>query len=118
MKRSETRFQCRVIFVNEIIFLIAVEYTQNENGDTVETEVCRREAFAEVKSVQQSEFHSAAAQGRRAELRLEVWEFEYGGEKYAAVRGKRFEIYRSWVRPDGICELYVSEIVGETYGKN
>ena len=117
MKRSGTRFQCRVITVNELIFLIAVEYTQNENGDTVESEVSRREVFAEVKSARQSEFHSAAAHGRRAEFQLDVWEFEYGGEKYAAVRGKRFEIYRSHTRPDGICELYTSEKAGETYGK-
>ena len=79
---------------------------------TEETEV-----FATVESIGQSEFFAAQQSGMHAELKIVVWASDYTGEPLCEIQGKRYNIYRTYMRRDGKTELYLGEKVGTQYGE-
>lgn len=71
----------------------------------------RTAVFAKQRSVGLKEFSAAAQMGLRAELVIEVWSFEYGGEEEAELWGRRYFIYRSYKSGDRT-ELYLTKRSG------
>lgn len=66
---------------NDVIKLVSVMKKVDEYGDTV-TEEKEREVFAELKSIGQSEFYQARANGFRPEIKFVLADFlDYSGEE-------------------------------------
>lgn len=90
----------------EALIRLLVKKNQKEYVET--------EAIAKVNPVGRDEFAAAGQKGYKAEFMLEVWTFEYSGQKEVIVGGKRYAIYRTYgPKPNGKTELYVSERVGK-----
>ena len=96
----------------EKIELITIEYTQDELGEWVETQI-KDTVFAIIGSVSASEFFQAGLQGFKPEYQMTVWQTEYSGQELVEYNGKTYSIYRSYRRDDGRIELYVTEKKGE-----
>ena len=78
---------------------ILVRYgeTIDSAGDTIETpEVVETEVFCNVLSIGQSEFYQAMATGFKPELKLEIYEAEYSGEKTIKVNNKTYDVIRAF----------------------
>ncbi len=96
-----------------IISLISQKPIQNELGECAYEEKMKS-VFAVKKSVKQSEFFQAAANGFKPEIVLEVYSFEYDNEMYCIFEGQRFKIYRTYPINSNRIELYLTAVVGET----
>lgn len=68
-----------------------------------------------VESVSQSEFFSAAQVGFKASYKLTLWASDYGDQPFVRLGGKRYEVYRTYLKPDGKVELYLTEKLGLRY---
>lgn len=101
---------------NDVICTLIKKGTadKDEYGNVVFSEK-RTTIFAEKKSVRQSEFFQAAAVGFKPEVMLEVYSFEYHGEEFCEIDGERFNIYRTFEKPNSYrLELYLTALAGET----
>lgn len=96
----------------EKIALISIEYEQDDLGEWIETETST-EVFALVQSVTMYEFYQAGLEGMKPDYRFHVWLSEYNDQELVDYKGKRYEIYRTYIRNDGRIELYVNEKKGE-----
>lgn len=73
------------------------------------------EVYAIKKSVKQSEFFQAAAQGFKPEIVLEIYSFEYKNQELCYFSGEKMRIYRAYPLPNSEkIELYLTSIVGDT----
>lgn len=92
---------------DSIIFFPTITYVKNNLGVYVEAPGPheKRKAFAEKKSVRQSEFYQAASSGFKPEVTLVVYTREYKGENQLEYNDKTYSIIRSYDRPDGKTEL-------------
>lgn len=94
---------------DNVITFISETTTVNEYGDTVATET-ERTVFAEEKSVGQSEFYQAQAEGYKAEIKFILADFcDYQGErslKYTPYGGSEttYEVIRTY-RVDNRLEI-------------
>ena len=71
-------------------------------GDTIETpEVVETEVFCNILSIGQSEFYQAMATGFKPELKLEIYEAEYSGEKTIKVNNKTYDVIRTFRTKNG-----------------
>lgn len=74
----------------------------------------KTEVIAKINPVGRDEFTAAGQKGYKAESMLEVWSFEYSGQKEVIVDGQRYAIYRTYgPKPNGKTELYIAERVGK-----
>lgn len=96
----------------EKISLISIEYTQDELGEWVETEV-KTDVFATVQSVTMYEFYEAGREGMKPDYRFHMWMTEYNDQELVEYKDKRYRIYRTYIRNDGRIELYVNEQKGD-----
>lgn len=95
--------------------LIAQTFTINEIGVQVPAETLRY-IWAEVESVQRSEWNAAGMAGINPEARLVTPSVNYRGERIAVLNGERYGIYRTYDRKNGETELYLQKMQGVTYG--
>lgn len=99
--------------MDELIVLIAQEQVKNEFGgydDPIET---LREVWASIRSVGRTENTVAGSRGLLPEMMLLTPAANYEGEAIAAVRGRRYGIYRVYYIPDSdMCELYLATKAG------
>lgn len=83
-------------------------------GEPVQSMVYR-EAFANKKSVRQSEFYQASVAGLKPELIFEIRSFEYANDKKlrypSGDNGKVYDIIRTYDKGE-VIELTVSSFVG------
>ena len=101
-------------WINEITLIAQTPPAErvNENGFPNECEETRTTVFGNVKSVGYSEFYKAAQAGYEAEMKCDVYNEEYSGQRLAEYEGRRFKIlrtYRDPKKPDEI-ELTLSDI--------
>ena len=86
----------------------------NQYGEPIYTELIN-EIYAIKKSVRQSEFFQASAQGFKPEIVLEVNDFEYQNQELCYFEGEKFKIYRAYsIKNSERTELYLTAIVGDT----
>lgn len=71
----------------------------------------KRMVFCNKKSVRQSEFYQAQAQGFKPELMFEVKAAEYNDEQYFEYNGKMYNVKRTYAKTPEIMELVCSSMV-------
>lgn len=93
--------------MNDLIFLISERFEADEIGNDIsaKTEIA---VWAEINSVSQSEFSTAAQNGLKPEYKIRMWYNEYDGSKLIKIDGKRYRVYRTYKASD-LIELYVEE---------
>lgn len=77
----------------------------------------RTDVFAKIESVGRAEFFAGAETGLKPEYKISLWLSDYDGQPIAIIRGKRYSVYRTYVRDDQKIELYVSDKAGVRGGK-
>ena len=102
---------------SDIIGLIEVRYSTNEYGVQQKTEQPERTVMCQVQSVTQNEFFEGGRNGLNPELVFRVFSADYNDESVVAYKGKRYGVYRTYVRKDDFIELYC-ERKGGTNGGN
>lgn len=93
----------------DVVNLIAVDYTENSAGDTIETRV-ERQVFANKTSVKRSEFYQAQAVGLKPEIVLEVRLIDYEGEKKLSYEGEEYNVIREYSKDTENIELICNRL--------
>lgn len=96
---------------SNILTLLKTTYGQDAIGQQVPV-IIRREVFCSIRSVSASEFYEAGRAGLNAELRADMFFYDYEGEDEAEFEGRKYGIYRTY-RPDmDTIELYLERKTG------
>ncbi|MDU3522225.1 MAG: phage head closure protein [Clostridium saudiense] len=83
--------------MNDVIELECVAYKESDDiGDAVKGEAYWNRIYANKKSITQSEFYQAQAQGFKPELKFEINSFEYEDNKKIRYKGKVYKILRTY----------------------
>ncbi len=90
--------------VNDDIVTLIAEIAEGKEEKT--------DVFAEISSVGQAEFFSAAQIGFKAEMRLSVRTEDYEGQTLVIVKHRRYAIYRTYMKDNGKTELYLTDRLG------
>ena len=99
----------------KIVNLIQENITHGNYGQEIISETSTT-VYGRISSVTRSEWNTAGQRGIEADFRLDVYSFEYHGEKVVEVDGVRYGVYRSYVRVnEDITELYLHTVDGVTY---
>jgi SPP1 family predicted phage head-tail adaptor len=77
----------------------------NDMGDPIKILVKRANIFAEKKSIKQSEFYQAMAQGLKPELTFIIRTIEYENEPMLEYNSKTYTIIRTYEKEDEFIEL-------------
>ena len=75
------------------------------------------DVFAQIESISQKEFFAGAETGLKPEYKVSVWADDYDGQPIVVIRGKRYPVYRTYMRQDQKIELYLSDKAGVRHGK-
>lgn len=95
---------------DKIIELITISNSTTDKGDTIKAKVYRK-TFAQEKSVRQSEFYQAAANGLRPDITFIVWTREYKGEQSLRYNGQDYQIIRTYKANSEETELICQGLV-------
>lgn len=81
---------------NEVIYLLTTQSTTNEVGDQTETtEKAMR--FAKIKSIGQSEFYQAQAQGLKPEIKFVLADYlDYDNQEEVIHNNFRYKVLRTF----------------------
>lgn len=102
--------------MDDVIKLISQEFSKNQYGVQIPTEVYK-EIFCEIHSVTKQEFFEAGRNGLNPAFEVTIFAAEYNGETVLEYQGKTYSIYRTYHVPGtDYMELYV-ERKGGTNGK-
>ncbi len=83
--------------MNDVIELECVAYKDSDDiGDEVKGEAYWNRIYAKKKSITQSEFYQAQAQGFKPELKFEINSFEYEDNKKIRYKGRIYKILRTY----------------------
>jgi hypothetical protein len=99
----------------DVITLVRIDVLIDEYADQDYIENLNL-VFANKKSVRQSEFYQAMAQGIRPELMFEVRSIDYQGELSLYYQNKQYVIIRTYTKNDEITELVCSGLVNKGGG--
>lgn len=81
---------------NEVIFLLSTQSTINEVGDQIETQE-KKMRFAKIKSIGQSEFYQAQAQGLKPEIKFVLADYlDYENQEEVVYNGFRYKVLRTF----------------------
>lgn len=98
--------------MDDVIYLISETFADDAMGQKIPTET-RREIFATISSVSRAEWATVQNAGLRSDVVAVTPMVNYCGEEKAIWRGARYEIYRTYLRPnDGTIELYLGQRLG------
>jgi len=95
----------------DVISLVTITYTESDIGDIVETRT-DRQVYANKKSIRQSEFYQAQANGLRPEAMFEMRSIDYQGEQKLIHDGKEYNVIRTYSKNGEILELVCDRLVG------
>ena len=95
----------------DVIDLVDATTVVNDLGDYVETETTSR-VFANKKSIRQSEFYQAMANGLQPELMFEMKVIDYNNQDKLYFNNKKYNIIRAYNRNGEDIELVCEGIVG------
>lgn len=98
--------------MDDLIYLIALSYSQDEIGQMVATER-RTPVWASIQSVSRAEWMQAGQQGLNPSLMVSTPIVNYSSEEQVEVGGKRYAVYRTYFnRNSDMVELYLTEKAG------
>lgn len=81
---------------NEVIYLLSVTHSINDIGDRIETPKIEMR-FAKIKSIGQSEFYQAQAQGLKPEIKFELADYlDYNNQEEVVYNGFRYKVLRTF----------------------
>lgn len=81
---------------NEVIYLLSTKYQTNNVGDQIET-IEKSMRFAKIKSVGQSEFYQAQAQGLKPEIKFVLADYlDYDNQEELVYNNFRYKILRTY----------------------
>lgn len=92
----------------DTVDLVTTTQTQNAYGEYVDGTPSKRTVFANKKSIRQSEFYQAHAQGIRPEVMFEVRVIDYTDETRLEYDSKLYYIVRTYSKNDETVELICS----------
>ena len=98
------------------IYLVTKTYTENIYG-VLEPSETKRQVYADVKSVSQSEWFEGGRNGLNPELRFDVFAPDYQGEDVLIHNGVYYAIYRTYLERNYIVELYAEKRKGTDYAR-
>lgn len=91
---------------NEIIFLVAKTSTTNNVGDSIQTEV-KEMRFAKLKSISQTEFYQAHANGLKPEIKFALPDvLDYDGQEEIIYNNFRYKVLRTF-KPEDSNEIEI-----------
>lgn len=90
------------ISLDDVCFLVSVTFAEDDLG---QTEI-ERQIFCAKTSVSRAEFLAAGQLNHKPQMTMIVDADEYDGEQKLKYDGKKYVIYRDFVRADGFTELY------------
>ncbi len=98
--------------MDDLIYLIALSYSQDEIGQVVAAEQ-RTPVWASIQSASRAEWMQAGQQGLNPSLMVSTPIVNYSGEEQVEVGGKRYAIYRTYFnRGSDMVELYLTDKAG------
>lgn len=81
---------------NEVIYLLSVTHSTNDIGDIIETPKSEMR-FARMKSIGQTEFYQAQAQGLKPEIKFELADYlDYNNQEEVVYNGFRYKVLRTY----------------------
>lgn len=100
--------------MDDVLTLIQPKLSQNSIGDFVpDGDPEKTDVFGTVSSVARSEWYAAGEEGRKPELVFTTPIINYSGQPEAEYHGKRYSIYRTYLRQGSDeMELYLERKVG------
>jgi hypothetical protein len=101
------------MYWKSIAYLIQSETTLDAARRPQRKDVGQKKIYCNQKSVRQSEFYQAGAQGKKPEVMLEVRPADYHGEEFVELKETRYHIDRTYTRNDEVMEMTLSrQVVG------
>lgn len=98
------------------IKLISEADARGTFGERIPNAETYKEVYAEIRPVTREEWASAGKNNIKAEMRIDVYAFEYSGEVVIEYNGIKYAVYRTYERrDDDIIELYCELQEGVTY---
>ncbi|BBN99161.1 phage head closure protein [Sporolactobacillus terrae] len=94
------------ISLDDVCDLITVDTELDNLNQPVIKEEHPRQLFCARLNVSRAEFAAAGQLGLKPDLVLAVDSDEYDGENQIDYAGKRYAVYRDYLRTDGYTELY------------
>ena len=101
------------ITMNDECTLLNVSWKADDFGVQREQDGARTSVFCGRLSVTGKEYYEGGGQGLKPEAVLVIHAEEYAGQNYVDYAGKRYTIYRTFERTDGLLELYCTEKAGD-----
>jgi SPP1 family predicted phage head-tail adaptor len=95
--------------LSEVINLVNMVDSINENGFPEKTVVSRKTVFASKKSIQSKEFYDASQHGYQLSLMFEIRLFEYNSENFVEFNNKTYQVVRTYEKGQWlelICQSY------------
>lgn len=93
------------ISLDDVCFLIPTIITQDALKQDIEAEI-ERQIFCSTTNISRQEFNVSSQAGLKADKVFIVDPDEYDGEAKIKYAGKKYSVYRTFVRPDNYVELY------------
>lgn len=103
---------------NRRVNLIKETYSVGSYGQVLTSETSKS-IYGLLNPITRTEWDTAGRAGYEADFRLDVYTFEYQGEKIVEVDGIRYGVYRSFIRiNDDRTELYLHTVNGVTFDED
>lgn len=102
---------------SDVAFLVGKEWIPDEYGVPHNIQTQRR-IYVQVTSVSASEFFEGGRNGLNPELRFTTNRFDYRGEDEIFYNGRKYKIYRTFIKKDDGIELYAERRQGNAFAEN
>ena len=97
---------------SDAITLVATKVETDAIGNQTDTETGRVTVYGDVYSVSREENDAAGSHGYSEVQKLVVYPWDYTGEKYVIVGGKKKVVYRTYQAAPDTLELYAASRKG------
>ena len=97
---------------DDVCALISTEVITDEIGQQIKSAEELTEIFCNVKSASSNEFYRAASNDIKAEKVIETDKENYSGQQVVVHESIKYAIYRTYIRQDGVIELYCTQKAG------
>jgi hypothetical protein len=94
------------ISLDDVCFLISFITVEDDLGQPIEEQEIERQIFCSELSVSRAEFSAAGQHDRVPQCTLVVDSDEYDQELTVKHNKKKITVYRTFMRSDGLTELY------------
>jgi hypothetical protein len=100
------------ISLDDVCNLLSSTSTKDDLGQAIIEEKAFM-VFCSKLSIVRAEFSSAGQLGHKPDMMLVVDSDAYDGEKHLEYYGKKYSVYKAFMRPDGFTELYCEVNAGD-----